>query len=409
MAPEQATGEVEIIDGRADLYALGAMLFEILTLQPLHEGRNTEELIAKTLAGANASVSERAGAPAVPELEAICVKATALDPEERYEHARQMHEAVESYLDGDRDLQRRRDMARQHALNAQQALADADANPAQGAQARSRAMRELNAALTLDPTNEGALATMMQVLVGSAGDMPADAEAELERVQQRGRIRGARRAAIAMLSLYLFAPLLLWLGVRSHLALALMGVLILAAAGASYWISLQSRMKPPHFYLVSALPMALAGLTGLICGPLVLVPGAVLAMGLPVIVNVRASRAQRIYMGTLGVLAVLLPLGLQQLGWLPPFYELQDGVITILPWTVDFPSLPTHLFLVIDALAIIVVPLIVIGSPIDALKRAERRLFAQAWNLRQLVPDEAQRAVGENLAAAEEPSTRCPV
>lgn len=248
---------------------------------------------------------------------------------------------------------------------------------------------------------------MMKVLVGSASDMPADAEAELELAQHRSRLRGARRAAIALLSLYLFLPLLLWLGVRNHLALSLMGVFILLGAASSYWVTRMPRLRPWQFYVVAALPMGVAGLTGLFCGPFMIVPGACLAMGLPVIVNVRANRGQRIYVGALGVMAVLLPLGLQQLGWLPPFYELHDGVITILPWTVHFPPLPTHVFLLIDALAIIVVPLIVVGSPIDALKRAERRLFAQAWSLRQLMPHEAQRAVGENMAGGEELFARC--
>ena len=44
MAPEQARGEIERIDERADVFALGSILCEILTGQPAFVGRNSGEI-----------------------------------------------------------------------------------------------------------------------------------------------------------------------------------------------------------------------------------------------------------------------------------------------------------------------------------------------------------------------------
>jgi serine/threonine-protein kinase len=44
MAPEQARGEVESLDERCDVYALGAILFEILTGKPLYQGTRSDLL-----------------------------------------------------------------------------------------------------------------------------------------------------------------------------------------------------------------------------------------------------------------------------------------------------------------------------------------------------------------------------
>src|SRR5262249_40578950 len=45
MAPEQAAGKP--IDGRVDIYAVGAILYEMLTSEPPHAGENVMEILAK--------------------------------------------------------------------------------------------------------------------------------------------------------------------------------------------------------------------------------------------------------------------------------------------------------------------------------------------------------------------------
>ncbi|MCX5741025.1 MAG: serine/threonine-protein kinase, partial [Proteobacteria bacterium] len=110
-SPEQVRGES--IDARADIYTLGCMLFEILAGVPLHpSGRAVQQ---STLAGIDARPSVRAPDREVPpELDAACVAATALDVDARIATARELGERVLEYLDGDRDLALRRQLAQAH-------------------------------------------------------------------------------------------------------------------------------------------------------------------------------------------------------------------------------------------------------------------------------------------------------
>lgn len=79
-APEQNRGET--VDERADVYSLGAILFELLTARRLVEGRTLDEVL---LAQEEEPASVRDVDPAIPgALDAIVRRMTARDPDARY-------------------------------------------------------------------------------------------------------------------------------------------------------------------------------------------------------------------------------------------------------------------------------------------------------------------------------------
>ncbi len=108
MAPEQVTGQA--LDERTDVYALGAVLYEMLTLKPPHDAHDHAELLVKIFSESILPPRERARDREVPdELEAICMRALEPRAADRFARADDVRDAVEAYLTG----ARRRETARE--------------------------------------------------------------------------------------------------------------------------------------------------------------------------------------------------------------------------------------------------------------------------------------------------------
>ncbi|WP_437319040.1 serine/threonine protein kinase [Sorangium sp. So ce385] len=95
MSPEQIAGGQ--IDGRADIFAVGATMFRVLTRRHVHEGSTESELLIKM--ATQPAPALRTLAPSVsPEVCAIVDRALAFDSSRRYPTARAMREDIERFL-----------------------------------------------------------------------------------------------------------------------------------------------------------------------------------------------------------------------------------------------------------------------------------------------------------------------
>lgn len=102
MPPEQARGDVEQLDQLSDVYALGAILYQLLTGHAPYstsgEKKNAYKLLSEVIAGPPQSASQIS--PDAPrELLAICDKAMSRDRSQRYTTALEMAEDLQAFLD----------------------------------------------------------------------------------------------------------------------------------------------------------------------------------------------------------------------------------------------------------------------------------------------------------------------
>ncbi|MBI2378615.1 MAG: protein kinase [Deltaproteobacteria bacterium] len=94
MPPEQLRGK--LIDVRADLFALGVVIYEALTGELPFGSGSANEVLKRILRGSPSRVSEGTD----PHLDALVQKAIAPIPEDRYQTATEMRHALVAYLRG---------------------------------------------------------------------------------------------------------------------------------------------------------------------------------------------------------------------------------------------------------------------------------------------------------------------
>ncbi|MDR0337977.1 MAG: serine/threonine protein kinase [Planctomycetaceae bacterium] len=100
MSPEQASPEENAVGPMSDVFSLGTILYYLLTGQTAFSGRSTQEVLNKVRAASPPRPSEiKPNIP--PGLEAICAKAMAKVPNDRYQTATELVDDLCRWLDGE--------------------------------------------------------------------------------------------------------------------------------------------------------------------------------------------------------------------------------------------------------------------------------------------------------------------
>ena len=97
IAPEQAKGNVANVGPLADVYALGAILYEVLAAKPLFRGASDLETLHKVLVEDPAPLPHGREIPT--DIEAICLKCLEKKPEDRYQSCAALAEDLQHFLD----------------------------------------------------------------------------------------------------------------------------------------------------------------------------------------------------------------------------------------------------------------------------------------------------------------------
>jgi serine/threonine-protein kinase len=169
MAPEQARGDVDLVDERADGFGLGAILCEILTGQPPFTGKTAEAHRKAQTAQLDDAWARLDGCGADAELVALARRCLAAEPWHRPRHAGEVAAAVAAY---------------QHAVAQRLRQAELERAQAQVKAAEERKRRKLAVGL--------AAAILALVIAGAGGGL------WLERQQaEQARQQAERRQAVA--------------------------------------------------------------------------------------------------------------------------------------------------------------------------------------------------------------------
>ncbi len=400
MPPEQLLGRAA--DERSDVYALGVVLFEILTTRRLTSPERSEA-VDQTLRGLDVRAAFRSATAGVPpELEDLCVRATSREPRERPSSARELHDTVERYLDGDRDVQRRRELARDHGEAAIREAQTAAAGGVGAAAARERAFLELNRALALDQESGQAVAALRMLALPTVDDVAEETARELDASVAAVR-RSLSRGGAATMAFWI--GMLAWivaLGVRAWPFMAAHGAVI-AVLMVLFLVRTRGQPRPVlDLVLVACLHVAVALVSGL-AGPLTILPVILAATASASVLGARPaawarhSRARLLFVRTLIVslplLAFAVPVLLELLGVVPASMTVSDGRIVILPRVMRFDGRAALVFLGVANLAPIIISLRLASTVRDQAIDVERRATEAARQLRQLLPRHAREAV----------------
>jgi len=371
MAPEQLT-EPEV--GKpADIYSLGAILFEILAGEPVHPRKDA---IAATLAGGDLSPSRRRPDRQIaPELDALCSTALATAPDER-PSARRLADRIEAFLDGDRDVERRRSMAEDLLWSARHALDEGR---------RADAMRAAGRALALDPDTPGAAELVTALMLEPPHEPPGELVAAQRAAEDDGVRKHARTAILAYLAIASFLPIAAWNGIRNWPVVMAVVLFALAMATLAWRIRVKPQRSLAEMIGYAVCNAALLVTLSRMVGPFTFVPALACFMTMSCMSYPAFVRRPWPLILTIAI-GFLLPVTLEALGLLGMTWELRDGELVSHAGALRIEGAPSVIMIMIASVVTIVIAGVHSAGIAKASRTAQQQLVTQAWHLQQLLP-----------------------
>jgi hypothetical protein len=377
MAPEQLRAHRDL-DARCDVYALGCVLFEILTGERLH---TTDEAgLVAVLKGVDARPSRRTpGRDIAPELDAICVAATQVQRDDRPPTARALAEQVERFLDGDRDLELRRKLAAEQLELATAAFAATDVT-----ESRRAAMRHAGRALALDPTSIGAAELVGRLMLEPPREIPAEVKRSVAQEELASMRRLARVALYAHTGYVIFLAVIGLVGFSSPVYPLVFSLLIALNVGVFALYSQPRGPRSPLLPLVTS--AALIGMISRMFGPVLVGPAIASVTATAFMLGVMKPTVRH---GVLTIVvsagAVLAPWLAERVGILSPTFEITPTTLLLFAPGFGKANVPDVVF-ALYALVLVAAGVLMAAAVRRAEARIRARMHLQAWQLRQLVP-----------------------
>jgi serine/threonine-protein kinase len=374
MAPEQME-DAHAVTTAADVYALGSILFEILTAQPLHR---KGQVLTSTLGGTDISPADRCPEQNIaPELDALCVAALAREPSKR-PSARELADRVEGFLDGDRDVAARRRIVALELAEARDAIASGE--PAR----RAEAMQSAGRALALDPKSREAADLVTTLILEPPREQPAALRQQLLASEVAVQRRQGRVALGSFAAVFVFLVAAAWNGVTDWKMLAVMLAMTVVLASVAFIVS-RRQASSREMLGVTIANLTFVALVSRMFGSLLIVPAVTCIMALSL-----TSYPQNIDRARV-VIAIIVT------SWIVPVILEWQGVISRTWWVIDGAIVSTSSMFHIggDATVLLLVfanvlTILVFGRFANKLatsrRDAQRQVEIQAWHLQQLLP-----------------------
>jgi serine/threonine protein kinase len=359
----------------ADVYSLGAILFEILAGEPLHP--RGVAAIASTMAGDTvmSPALRRPDRNVPPELDRLCTQMLASKQSVR-PSARRCADQIEEYLDGDRDVVRRRMMAHDLVGLARDAHREGRSGDA---------MRAASRALALDPEAADAADIVMHVMLQPPAQTPPEVVAYLQQSDGEAVSQHARAATPGYILIASFLPIIAWNGVRSWTIPLAMFALALVMAVAAWDLTRRPIKSIAHMVVYAIGNSLLLAIIGRLASPLIIVP-AMVSFVTASVVTYPTFLVRKWLLIVIMLAGFLVPIVLEAYGLLAPTWTITDAGVVIFGDAMYLRGAPAIATILLAGVATVVMAGVQSARIGNASRAAHHRLVMYAYQLRQLLP-----------------------